>query len=186
MRTRALSNSVLDLHSEAEVVEEINKLWVEAQEKFLAIGRYLCRAKLRFPGAFEKTIVSALPFGKNIAYQLRAVAEAVDAGRFGEDDLPKSYSTAYRLVSLQPGDLAAARAQGLVRNDVTRPELEAFRRKLRARRLDAVGKHEGLLAERVTLVVQLNQIQARIDLIDAQLGVTAEQPHQEDVDAIVM
>src|SRR5215213_4791566 len=73
-RTRILSNSILELHSEAEVVKEVAKLWGEAQDKFLAIGRYLRQAKVRFPGSFEKNMIAALPFGKNVAYQLRIVA----------------------------------------------------------------------------------------------------------------
>lgn len=79
-RSRVLSNAILDLRSENDVVEEVAKLWVEAQEKFLAIGRYLLRAKIKFAGSFESHIIVNLPFGKNVAYQLRMVAEAVDLG----------------------------------------------------------------------------------------------------------
>ena len=103
-RTQTLSNSILDLRTEGEVVEEVSKLWNEAQEKFLAIGRYLRDAKARFSGTFEKQIVAALPFGKNIAYQLRTVAEAVDLGRLPEESLPRSYATAFQLVTLSPPD----------------------------------------------------------------------------------
>ena len=79
-RYQVLSNSIRDLTSEVEVVEEIGKLWKEAQEKFLAIGRYLVRAKERFHRTFEATILPQLPFGKGVAYQLRAVAMAVRRG----------------------------------------------------------------------------------------------------------
>lgn len=130
-RFRTIVNIVRDLHSEAEVVSEIDKLWGEAQEKFLAIGRYLVQAKLRFHRSYEASILPLLPFGKGVAYQLRAIAVAVDEGRLVEDEMPRSYATAYQLVSLPPLQFDLARKANLVRRDVLRREVEAFRTKLR-------------------------------------------------------
>ena len=66
-RFRTLSNALLDLPTENDVVDEVGKLWAEAQEKFLTIGRYLVRAKARFPRTFEATILPQLPFGRGVA-----------------------------------------------------------------------------------------------------------------------
>jgi hypothetical protein len=132
VRFRVLSNSVRELSSEADVIEEVGKLWREAQEKFLAIGRYLVRAKEKFRGTYEAVIIPQLPFGKGVAYQLRAVAVAVDEGRLLEEELPHSYATAYQLVSLNPTDFDLARKEHLVRRDVLRREVEAFRARVRA------------------------------------------------------
>jgi hypothetical protein len=165
-RTRTLSNSILELRSEGEVVEEVAKLWGEAQEKFLAIGRYLRRAKDRFPGSFEKKIIAALPFGKNVAYQLRLVAEAVDNGRLAEEHLPRSYATAFLLVSMPEEDFAEARKRQLVRASVTRPEVYAFRRELKAFRIGAGDRETMLLEELRSIRAEAGKLRARYNELD--------------------
>ena len=130
-RGRLLSNSLVVLHTENDVVREVSKLWQEAQERFLTIGRYLVGAKERFKGNYERMILPQLPFGRQVAFQLRTVAAAVDAGKIEEDVLPQSYSTAYSLVTLEDKYFALARSRNLVRRDVVRSELEAFRREIR-------------------------------------------------------
>ena len=169
-RARTLSLSTLDLRTENEVVEEVSKLWTEAQERFLVIGRHLCRAKARFSGSFEKQIVAALPFGKNVAYQLRMVAEAVDSGRLPEKDLPRSYATAFQLVTLEPPDFEAARTRGLVRNTVTRPEVNAFKRELKAAHLIQGDRWLVLSHERRSLQAEMERLQARAHRIAFRLS----------------
>lgn len=168
-RAHLLSNSILDLHSEVEIIEEVSKLWGEAQDKFLAIGRYLRRAKLRFPGSFEKKIVSALPFGKNVAYQLRMVAEAVDTGRLAEHDLPRSYATAFQLVTLSETDYEEARKRHLIRPTVTRPEVDAFKKELRSSRSIGSTSHEALSQEQRSLEAELQRLRKREDEITERL-----------------
>ena len=166
-RLDVLSNSVLDLQSEAEVVDEVTKLWHEAQEKFLAIGRYLVRAKARFAGEYERTILPKLPFGRQVAFQLRTVAAAVDSGKVEEDVLPRSYSTAYALVTLEAGHLQLARSRNLVRPDVARSEIEAFRREI----LQLSGPHRlvALARERQRLARELDRLRKRMAELDAEL-----------------
>lgn len=169
-RTKILSNSILDLSSEADVVEEVSKLWSEAQDKFLAIGRYLRRAKDRFPGSFERKIVAALPFGKNVAYQLRLVAEAVDLGRFPEEHLPRSYSTAFQLITLSDPDFEEAKKRDLVRSTVTRPEVNAFRQELRGLRDRINPTQEGLEKERLGLLREAEKLRTRQAEVAARLS----------------
>jgi hypothetical protein len=169
-RARVINNAILDLRTESEVVEEVAKLWVEAQEKFLAIGRYLLRAKTKFAGSFESHIVANLPFGKNVAYQLRMVAEAVDSGRLPEQDLPRSYAAAFQLVSLPAPDFDAARAHGLVRNTVTRPEVNNFRRELREQRLHQGDRRLVLSKERDSLRTEIQRMQVRHREVEARLA----------------
>jgi hypothetical protein len=177
-RTKILSNSILNLSSEAEVVEEVSKLWGEAQDKFLAIGRYLRRAKDRFPGSFERKIVASLPFGKNVAYQLRLVAEAVDKGRLPEEHLPRSYATAFQLVSLPDPDFEEAKKRALVRSTVTRPEVNAFRKELQQIRSRSGDEVEHLKRERSELLrederlrVRQAEVKARLEEIEQKLGI---------------
>lgn len=167
-RLRLLSNTLVTLHSEDDAVREISKLWREAQEKFLAIGRYLVRAKLQFKGEYERLILPQLPFGRQVAFQLRTVAAAVDGGKIEEEALPRSYSTAYSLVTLVPEHFALARDRNLVRYDVARSEVEAFRRELR--RSAPAPDWVALDEERKDVVREVARLQQRLAEIDAELG----------------
>jgi hypothetical protein len=167
-RYQVLSNSIRDLRTEDEVVDEIGKLWREAQEKFLAIGRYLVRAKERFHRTFEATILPQLPFGKGVAYQLRAVALAVDEGLLLEEELPNSYATAYQLVSLPADQMQLARKENLVRRDVLRREVEAFKARLR---LGSDSDREArLIQEWRHLRSEMTRIGNRIAEIEEEIG----------------
>lgn len=167
-RFRTIVNIVRDLHTEAEVVSEIDKLWGEAQEKFLAIGRYLVQAKLRFHRSYEASILPLLPFGKGVAYQLRAIAVAVDEGRLLEDEMPRSYATAYQLVSLPPSQFDLARKENLVRRDVLRREVEAFR--IRLRGSDPLQDRGTLQREKERLEAEAARIAGRLAEISLALS----------------
>ena len=126
-RHRILSNTVRECDNAQEFVAEIEKLWGEAQEKFLTIGRYLVQAKRQLRhGEFEQMVATQLPFGKNVAYQLRIVAMAIEQNRLEERELPRSYSNAFRLAQMNEFVLSRARAGNLVRPDVTRREIAEF------------------------------------------------------------
>jgi hypothetical protein len=170
-RFQTLSNSIRDLSSEADVVDEVGKLWREAQDKFLTIGRYLVRAKQRFRGSYEAMILPQLPFGKGVAYQLRAVAVAVDEGRLLEEEMPHSYATAYQLVSLPQSDFDLARKEHLVRPDVLRREVEAFRARVRS---NSAGQRTILLRELNRLKAEVSRAQSRIAEIER--GMAAQSP----------
>ena len=82
-RIAELTRAVIPLDDKAGYIAEIAKLWVEAQDRFLTIGRYLVIARRTLKhGEFEAMIARELPFAKATAHQLRTVAEAVDEGRF--------------------------------------------------------------------------------------------------------
>lgn len=166
-RVRLLSNTLVALRTEEDAVREISKLWREAQERFLTIGRYLVRAKQQFKGEYERAILPQLPFGRQVAFQLRTVATAVDGGKIEEEVLPRSYSTAYSLVTLLPEHFALARDRNLVRYDVARSEIEAFRRELR-RSLSAPAR-AALDEERRNLAKEVARLQRRIAEIDLEL-----------------
>jgi hypothetical protein len=168
-RYRNLSNALRDLQTEEDVIDEVHLLWGEAQEKLLTIGRYLVKAKEKFRGTYEATILPRLPFGKGVAYQLRVVAGAVDDGLILEQELPRSYSTAYQLASLPREDLAQARELNLVRRDVLRREVEAFRVSLRPS--VSVGSQNDLLHEWHALANQLSEAFQRISEIENEIGI---------------
>jgi hypothetical protein len=166
-RFQVLSNSIRDLSSETDVVDEVAKLWREAQDKFLTIGRYLVRAKERFRGSYEAVILPQLPFGKGVAYQLRAVAVAVDEGRLLEEEMPHSYATAYQLVSLPQSDFDLARKEHLVRPDVLRREVEAFRARVRS---SSIERRTILLRELKRLKGEVSRAQIRIAELEREIA----------------
>jgi hypothetical protein len=166
-RFQTLSNSIRDLSSEADVVDEVGKLWREAQDKFLTIGRYLVRAKERFRGSYEAVILPQLPFGKGVAYQLRAVAVAVDEGRLLEEEMPHSYATAYQLVSLPQSHFDLARKEHLVRPDVLRREVEAFRARVRS---NSTERRTVLLRELKRLKGEVSRAQIRIAELEREIA----------------
>lgn len=168
-RRNSIDNTILPLEGD-ELVDEIGRLWDEAQQKFVAIGRYLVRAFDLYEGTFEETVLSRLPFGRIVAYQLRAVAEAVDSQRLPESRLPRSYATAYKLITLPPLDYEEAKKRGIVRADVTRPEVEAFKRELKDERLRAMDPVEFLRRERAQLRVEVERAEERMKVARARLS----------------
>lgn len=173
-RRNSVDNAILPLEGD-ELIAEIGKLWDEAQQKFLAIGRYLVRAFDLHQGTFEETVLARLPFGRIVAYQLRAVAEAVDSEKLPEGRLPRSYATAYKLVSLPALDYEEAKKRGIVRADVTRPEVETFKRQLREERLRALNRAEFLHRERAHLRVEIARMEDRLQAAQARLSDIADE-----------
>ena len=114
-RFKILTDRICDPHTEEDIVLEIDILWSEAQDKFLAIGRYLVGAGARFHRSYEAIILPQLPFGRGVAFQVRAIAMAVDEGRLLEEEMPRRYVSAYQLVSLPRLHFALARQETLIR-----------------------------------------------------------------------
>lgn len=172
-RMDAVRTAVERLPSRQAYAEELTRLWREAQDRFVAIGEYLMHAKETLPhGEYERMVASDLPFGRAVAHTLRTVAMAVREGRLAKPELPRSYTTAYFLATLDPNHLALARERGLVRHDVPRSTIDAFRRELRHPAKN--DRHSELSRERSRLRLQLKIIQARLREIDAQIGPEAE------------
>ncbi len=154
-------------------VQELTRLWREAQDRFVAIGEYLIHAKETLAhGEYERMVASDLPFGRAVAHTLRTVAAAVREGKLQRPELPRSYTTAYFLATLQPSQLALARSRGLVRHDVPRSSVDAFRRELRGLESDATSE---LHRERARLRLQLQAITARLREIEALIGPSASE-----------
>jgi hypothetical protein len=139
-----------------EFAARIGVLWKDAQRTFVEIGRQLQRAKAQLPhGDFEGMVERDLPFGKNAAYKLRVVAEAIDTGRLPSDFAPQDYSTCYLIASLKDEELAVARERNLVRPDVTRADLLAFKRSLKSQSHSEEEIRATLVAERDRLVKRI-------------------------------
>jgi hypothetical protein len=153
---------VVPQNDAAGYVREISRLWSEAKDKFLAIGEYLSLAKEQLAhGEYEAMIRSQLPFGKSAAHRLRTVAEAVRNGRLARNSLPQSYATAYELTLLNDQQLRLAESRGLVRPDVHRAEIVAFRRTF-DKSTTAEGRQGELLREWRRLGAKIERLQEQL------------------------
>ena len=122
----------------------ISTLWQDANRTFVNIGRLLNAAKARLDhGRFMQLVHQEVPFSQGVANKLMRVAAAIDSGRLPAKQLPPSYATVYELTGLAEEELAQAAAAGLVRPDVQRKEVIAFKRQLRA----PVDRREEINAE---------------------------------------
>jgi hypothetical protein len=119
------------LTTRAQFAREITNHWDEAKQSFLLIGEALFLAKEKLQhGEFEEMIRHDLPFERTVCHQLRRVYEAVATNRIREEELPAAYSTAYKITTLTDEELERARADHLLRPDLTRAEIMKFKRSL--------------------------------------------------------
>lgn len=166
-RIELIENTAVRLTRKDEFIREIGKLWGDAQQKFVLIGRYLRQAKETLPyGEYEAMIARELPFGRAVAHQLRAVADAIDTGALPVDRLPPSYSTVYQITTLSEDERARALERGLIRPTVTRAELMAFKKAHRG----PTGHRSALIAERERLRAEQARIAARLEAIAQELN----------------
>jgi hypothetical protein len=166
-RIEVIETSQRELTTRSEFVDVIGRAWSGAQKRFLMIGRYLIQAKARLPhGDYIDMIERDLPFRRNIAFQLREVAEAIDSGRVAEHEVPPNYSVIYQLVTLSDAELHAARERGMVRPNVTRREIEVFKRSVRTpqreTREELYRRRQRLLAEQERILAELRQIEQEL------------------------
>jgi hypothetical protein len=132
-RVQALETARHEPRRPDEYVSEISRLWSRAQGAFLEIGKLLIRAKELLPhGEYTASVEEQLPFSSRTAYQLREAARwALEMDRRQSipiSRLPGSYSTIYLLSTLDPPTLKEAEQKGLIRPDLRRSELVAWRK----------------------------------------------------------
>jgi len=154
-----------------DYVDEIGRLWSRAQAAFLEIGKLLIRAKEALPhGEYMASVEMRLPFSSRTAYQLREAARWVFEMHRRQiialDRLPNSYSTIYLLSTLEPSILDAAEGEGIIRPDLRRAELIAWRKSksVTVKNLAALrAQRTRILRERARLDEELRRIEAELD-----------------------
>jgi hypothetical protein len=171
VRIEALSNAVVAYDRREDFAREISALWQRAQATFLKIGQYLNLAKERLPhGEFNAMIERDLPFSPRTAFQIRAAATAVVSGRLPVEQLPPNYTTIYYLSTLPDAALEQARLSGLLRPDVRRSEVVAFKRRLQLT-IDGEPDEAEIRARRLAeLRRQREAIEAEIARLEAEAG----------------
>ena len=178
-RIVSIDLALVQYDSRRDFAAEIEHLWRDAQTRFIQIGRYLALAKERLQhGEYEAMVERDLPFSPRTAYQFRMAAAAVDGGRLPADGLPNSYTICYLLSTLDDETLEAARRENLIRPDVKRAEVIAFRanRQGNADRIQALrSQHDKLLKEQRKLEAEIVKVRAELQAAGAMLeGETEE------------
>ena len=170
-RVQALQTARIQPQRPEEFVSEISRLWQRAQGTFLDIGKLLIRAKETLPhGEYTAAVEAQLPFSARTAYQLREAArwalemdrrQAIPLAR-----LPGSYSTIYLLSTFDPPTLEEAESQGLIRPELRRAELVAWRRGRGGgdglRRAELEARRQKLRREKERLEEELRRIEAAL------------------------
>lgn len=186
-RASDISDAVVPCRTRQEFAQEIRYHWNRSRKEFLSIGRYLNRAKETLPhGEFEAMIATDMPFSVETAFRFRAVAEAIDTGRLTLDVLPGAESVAYQIVTMKPDELERAKSVGLIRPDVTRSQLIAFKRSLRPATAEAGGAEADGTVRRKTLLAEYARHKARLAEIRETLmrehGIDPEKPGSITID----
>jgi hypothetical protein len=179
-RASDISDAIVPCHTRQEFAQEIRYHWNRSRKEFLSIGRYLNRAKEILPhGDFEAMIESDMPFSVETAFRFRAVAEAVDTGRLSLEVLPGAESVAYQIVTMTPDELERAKAEGLIRPDVTRRQLIDFKRSLRPPKdVTPNDRRRQLLAEYARLRARMAEVR---DELRRDHGIDPEHDHGRPV-----
>jgi hypothetical protein len=168
-RMDVLANAVVRYDQRHDFVREIQALWSRAQATFLTIGQYLNMAKEKLPrGEFQVMVERELPFSPNTAFQIRMAAAAVSSGRLVVDRLPSNYSTIYQLSTLSDDALEQARQSGLLRPDLTRTEVLAFKKQIMGRSAGSTGSAKARVRRLIELRRQKAAIEAEIARLEGE------------------
>ena len=127
-------------------VKEITKAYQKSCESIIETGKLLIQARDQLPpGKFEKMITSDLPFKRNTAYRLIAIAEhPVTSNVAHVPHLPAQWSTLYELTKLDDDTLLAKIEDGTVTPKLERKDAIALRRPpLDPPRVSSSGKGKG-------------------------------------------
>lgn len=180
-RLDGILNAVVPQTDGIGYIQELNRLWEQVRDKFLAMGEYLELAKASLPhGHYEMMFADTrrnqpspygstrLNFNSATGSKLRAIYRATRDGRIPRDKLPNAWGTAYELTKLSDNEIKVASSRGLIRQDVYRSEILSLVRELRA----PIGpsRREALSAERQELLRDMHRIRERLDEIEGEIG----------------
>jgi Protein of unknown function (DUF3102). len=116
--------------SVADYVTTISRLYDEAEERFVQIGRHLIEAKARLQHGEWSKMVALLPFSHRTATMLMTAARAITNRTIAPERAPRSWANVYLLASMSDEERKLAEERDLIRPDVTRREILAFRRQI--------------------------------------------------------
>jgi len=160
--------------SVADYVTTISRLYDEAEERFVQIGRHLIEAKARLQHGEWSKMVALLPFSHRTATMLMTAARAITNRTIAPDRAPRSWANVYLLASMSEEERKLAEERDLIRPDVTRREILAFRRQvsgggqgggdIMSEAMDSVSEEIArLLQEKARIEARLAELQGSRD-----------------------
>jgi len=156
------------LRTRANFADAISRLWRDAEENFLSIGRYLNHAKTVLQhGEFMEMMERDLPFRYSTGNRLMKVAAALDGGELPVERLPPSYAAVYEILTLSPVEREEALSREIIRPDARRGDIIAFKKRARARNLSETEEKRTRLA---ALVAERGRIDREIAELRRDLG----------------
>jgi hypothetical protein len=146
--------------------DRIAAAWGKQVESIIETGQYLIEAKEELGhGSYEAMVQSKLPFAKNTAHRLKAIAEHDVLSKVAHGPLlPPSWRTIYELTKL-PNDILMAK----LKDGSIHPKLE--RKDVRAMRPDVKDKPERATREELIAAIQRDPLANQRDAA-AELGVS--------------
>jgi hypothetical protein len=181
VRIHGILNAVVPQTDGIGYIQELNRLWEQVRDKFLAMGEYLELAKTNLPhGHYEMMFAGAgrdqpspygtmrLNFNAATGSKLRAIYRATRDGRIPREKLPNAWGTAYELTKLSENEFKVASSRGLIRQDVYRSEILSLVRELRAPA--GRSRRDILAGERQDLLKELRRIRERLAEIEREVG----------------
>ena len=161
----ALMTSSPEFLTGEEFADRINFLWKDVVRSFLEIGNLLRTARKNLEhGQFTKLIQEQVPFSHSIANKLMKASKFIDDNPVIISQLPVSYSTIYEVATLSKAQLEKARAENILRPNVTRKEIIDLKKSVKIRQKQyASRKHE--------LDDKIERLRQRIDDLTTELEV---------------
>lgn len=156
------------LRTRANFADAISRLWRDAEENFIAIGRYLNHAKTVLQhGEFMEMMERDLPFRYSTGNRLMKVAAALDTGELPVERLPPSHAAVYEILTLSPVEREEALSREIIRPDARRGDIIAFKKRVRAKSASEVeakrARLAALVAERERLDREIAALRAELD-----------------------
>ena len=165
--------------SVADYVTTISRLYDEAEERFVQIGRHLIEAKARLQHGEWSKMVALLPFSHRTATMLMTAARAITNRTIAPERAPRSWANVYLLASMSEDERKLAEERDLIRPDVTRREILAFRRQVSGGGQggdDLISEAMDSVAEEIARLLQEKaRIEARLaELQGSRVAATVE------------
>lgn len=168
-RVTAIRSAIPMPSTKKGFVDLISTMWEDVRQKFLEIGRSLNHAKRVLDhGEFTAMVERELPFTAATAFQMRAVADAVDCKRLQVSELPNSYSIAYQLTTLSDEELEHAREKSIIRPSLKRAEILSFKNEIRSNPAGDAKTRKTLEREREKLVRRIQEIDEQLNRMNGR------------------
>lgn len=162
------------LSAVVRTTREVRRESIRFFESSVAIGRSVNRLRSVLERGEFTRVISASPrlFGlsRSIIIQLMAVADGVDQNIIPAEIAPRSYSVYYQLATLPPETRRLAIEQEVLRPDVTRSEIIAFKQRAMAAHRRSSGLGSVITGERSRKVRRAELLRVR-DRLERELKV---------------